>query len=115
MITFEEIKAAYPGKKIILSCDRTYYPNDVVKLAEGAEVLLNTNLHITFLKADVASEYFDMMLLHRIGESKLFHDDSISTIVIASPQTEEKGKLDGFLAVTEGEKATTFTFLAGGI
>ena len=114
MITLEEIKAAYPAKTILFMHDRYYYPKDIVRLADGTEILLDTHLHMIFLKEDVVGEYFDMTLLNKIGEAKIFNDDSIKTIVIANTQTDEKSKLVGFLSVAESEKATTFTFLAGG-
>ena len=114
MITLHELQAAFPAKTIIFEDDIPYYPNDMVTLPDGDAVCLNTTIHMTFLKTDVASEYFHMMILNRIGESRFFKDDSIKTVVIANARTEEKSKLEGFLTVVEGEKSITYTFLAGG-
>ncbi len=114
MITIKELRAAYPRKEIIFKRDRPYYPRDVVTLPDGGEICLDTTLHMTFLKEDVAGEYLNMMILNKIGESPLFKDDSIGTVVIANAKTEKESKFHGFLAAVASEKSITFTFLAGG-
>ena len=114
MITIKELREAYPHKKIIFKRDRPHYPRDVVTLPDGGEICLDTTIHMTFLKEDVAGEYFHMMILNKIGESPLFKDDSIQTVVIANAKTEEKSKFHGFLAVMATERSITYTFLAGG-
>ena len=114
MITRKELKDAYPAKKIVFKRDKTYHRHDTVKLRGAGEIRLDTLLHMTFLKDEVESEYFDMTLLHKIGESDLFKEDSISTIAIANSRPEENSKLKGFLTVAEGKHSVTFTFLAGG-
>ena len=76
-------------------------------------IRLDTTLHMTFLKDEVATDHFNMMILNKIGECPLFHDDAIKTVVIANAR-EADGKHAGFLTVHEGEKSATYTFLAGG-
>jgi hypothetical protein len=114
MITLKELRAAYPNKEIIFKRDRIYYPRDTVTLPDGGEICLDTNLHMTFLKEEVAGEYFNMMILNKIGESPLFKDESIRTVVIANAKTENESKFHGCLAAVASEKSITFTFLAGG-
>ena len=114
MITLKELRAAYPNKEIIFKRDRTYYPRDTVTLPDGGEICLDTTIHMTFLKQDAKSEYFDMMILNKIGESALFKDASIKTLVIANAKTGKGSKFHGFLAAVATEVSITFTFLAGG-
>jgi len=114
MITVSQLQRAYRGKRIIHVKDKTYFPNDVVKIEGGEEIVLDTNTHMTFLKEDVDGEYFHMMILNKIGELPLFNDPAIKTIVIANARPEEGGRSDSFLTVVESEKSVTYTFLAGG-
>ena len=114
MITIKELRAAYPHKKIIFMRDRPYFPRDVVTLPDDGEICLDTTIHMTFLKQDAESEYLNMMILSKIGESPLFKDDSIKTVVIANAKMEQESKFYGFLAAVASERSITFTFLAGG-
>ena len=114
MITLKALQAAYPGKRVIHAHDKPYFPNDIVTLADGVEIRLDTNIHTTFLKEEVAGEYFNMMMMNKIGELPLFKDRAIKTIVIANARIEGNSRQEEFLTVAEGGKALTYTFLAGG-
>ena len=114
MITLNALQAAYRGKRIIHAHDKAHFPNDIVTLADGGEIRLDTNIHMTFLKEEIAGEYFNMMIMNKIGELPLFKDPAIRTIVLANARTDEKSRMDGFYTVIEGEKSVTYTFLAGG-